>query len=95
MRSTKVGGAAGPGTTERASLRASLRKGLPLPMGSPRLCAFVAALAALSAPGALAATDFSGETEFPSSGSSKYPDTRNVVPYQPVRPQARPRDFQR
>ena len=66
-----------------------------LPMGSPRLCAFVAALAALSAPGALAATDFSGETEFPSSGSSKYPDTRNVVPYQPVRQQARPRDFQR
>ena len=59
-------------------------------MGSPRLCAFVAALAALSAPGALAATDFSGETEFPSSGSSKYPDTRNVVPYQPVRQQARP-----
>jgi len=64
-------------------------------MGSPRLRAFVAALAALSAPGALAATDFSGETEFPSSGSSKYPDTRNVVPYQPVRQQARPRDFQR
>lgn len=32
-----------------------------------------------------AATDYSGETEFASSEPSKYPDTRSVVPYQPVR----------
>jgi hypothetical protein len=36
-----------------------------------------------------AATDFSGETEFASSDQSKYPDTGNVVPYQPVRPPRR------
>ena len=54
---------------------------------SMRLClCLLLGLAALQ-DGALvrAATDFSGETEFPSSAFSKYPDTKNVVPYQPVR----------
>ena len=32
---------------------------------------------------AAALTDFSAETEFPSSQHKKYPDTEAVVPYQP------------
>lgn len=52
-----------------------------------RLSAFAASLllGALLQPAVRAATDFSGETEFASSDPSKYPDTGNVVPYQPVR----------
>ena len=54
-----------------------------------RLCACAAWLLLLV--GVRAATDFSGETEFPSSAPSKYPDTRSVAPHQPVRQRARSR----
>eukprot|EP01043_Picozoa_sp_COSAG02_P038831 COSAG02_NODE_3023_length_7526_cov_7.952336_1_plen_112_part_00 len=53
-----------------------------------RASAFVAVLLVgvlMDWPAVRAATDFSGETEFASSDPSKYPDTRSVVPYQPVR----------
>ena len=56
-------------------------------MPAARLSAFAAALLALVAlrqDGVQAGTDFSDETEFGSSDPSKYPDTGNVVPYQPV-----------
>lgn len=70
-------GERGPGPRERRSMRAGWR--------ASAWSAVLLAGVLMDWPAARAATDFSGETEFASSDPSKYPDTRSVVPYQPVR----------